>query len=103
MIKVSILYPYEEGKTFDMDYYCSSHMPMVQRLLGDACKKVEVEQGLAGTIPGSPPTYLAMGHIFFDNLEELTSSLSKHSNTFMADVPNFTNATLVGQISEVKM
>ena len=29
MIKVSVMYVNEEGKEFDMDYYCKSHMPMV--------------------------------------------------------------------------
>jgi hypothetical protein len=31
MIKVSVLYPNSEGKKFDMGYYCSKHMPMVQQ------------------------------------------------------------------------
>ena len=35
-IKVSVLYPDGEGKTFDMDYYCNKHVPMVAGLLGDA-------------------------------------------------------------------
>ena len=29
MIKVSVFYPNEEGKKFDMDYYLNSHIPMV--------------------------------------------------------------------------
>jgi hypothetical protein len=27
MIKVSVLYPNSEGRTFDISYYCSKHMP----------------------------------------------------------------------------
>jgi len=30
MIKVNMLYPNEEGKKFDMDYYCNIHIPMVR-------------------------------------------------------------------------
>ena len=53
MIKISVLYPSGDGKTFNMDYYCKSHMPMVQQKLGPACKKIAVEQGLSGGEPGS--------------------------------------------------
>ena len=52
MIKVSVLYPNEEGKKFDMEYYCDKHIPMVQQKLGGACKRVAVEQGLGGAEPG---------------------------------------------------
>ena len=38
MIKVSFLYPNEEGKNFDMDYYTGTHMPLVhQRLDSMGC------------------------------------------------------------------
>ncbi|MBW1786856.1 MAG: EthD family reductase [Deltaproteobacteria bacterium] len=63
MIKVSVLYPNKEGCKFDMDYYCRSHMPMVQEKLGSALKGVAVEQGLGGAEPGSQATFVAMGTI----------------------------------------
>ena len=49
MVKVTLLYPNEEGSTFDMDYYQNKHMPMVQELLGDAMKYFKIDKGLAGT------------------------------------------------------
>jgi|SRR3979490_1069393 uncharacterized protein (TIGR02118 family) len=58
MVKVSVFYPNRPGSHFDMSYYCSKHIPMVQRLLGSTLKSVAVEEGIAGAIPGSPPTYL---------------------------------------------
>ena len=67
MIKVSVFYPAGENKKFDMDYYCKSHMPMVQQKLGAACKSMAVEQGLGGGAPGAPATYAAMGHLYFDS------------------------------------
>ena len=27
MIKVTVFYENEEGKSFDFDYYCNTHMP----------------------------------------------------------------------------
>ena len=37
VIKVSVFYPRSAGSQFDIDYYCETHMPMVQQLLGQAC------------------------------------------------------------------
>ncbi len=39
MIKISVLYPNEKGKKFDMEYYCNSHIPMVQEKLMMAFNK----------------------------------------------------------------
>jgi uncharacterized protein (TIGR02118 family) len=76
MIKVSVLYPNEEGKKFDMDYYCNSHIPMVQEKLGAALKGGAVEQGLSGPEPGSPATYVAMGHLQFESVEAFPAHAS---------------------------
>jgi uncharacterized protein (TIGR02118 family) len=67
MIKVSVLYPNSPGCKFDMSYYLGKHMPMVKQKLGAACKNSAVEQGIAGGAPGTPATYVAMGHLYFDS------------------------------------
>jgi uncharacterized protein (TIGR02118 family) len=103
MIKVSVLYPNEEGKKFDMDYYLKSHIPMVQGKLGAALKGGAVEQGLSGAEPGSSATYVAMGHLLFDSVEAFQNAFGPHAETIMADVPNYTDIQPVFQISEVKM
>lgn len=101
MIKVSVLYPHNDGAGFDMAYYRDRHMPMVRERLGAACKGIAVEQGVAGATPGSRPQYIAMGHVYFDSLEEFQSSFAKHSGEFVADIPNYTNIQPVIQVSEV--
>ena len=103
MIKVSVLYPAGETTKFDVDYYCKSHMPMVQQKLGTACKSVAVEQGVGGGALGTPPTYTAMGRLYFDSVEEFQAAFAQHAEAIMADVPNYTNVQPVIQISEVKM
>ena len=103
MIKVSVLYPNEEGKKFDMDYYCNSHIPMVQEKLGAACKGAAIDQGLGGVEPGSPAAYVAMCHLLFDSVEAFQSAFGPHAEAIMADVPNYTDIQPVFQISEVKM
>ncbi len=103
MIKVSVFYPNNEGCKFDMDYYCNSHIPMVQEKLGEALKGVAVEQGLGGAEPGSQATYVAMGHLLFDSVEAFQSAFGPHAETIMADIPNYTDIQPTIQISEVKM
>jgi uncharacterized protein (TIGR02118 family) len=103
MIKVSVFYPNEEGNKFDMDYYLNSHIPMLQEKLGAALKGGAVEQGLSGVEPGSPATYVAMGHLLFDSVEAFQSAFGPHSEAIMSDIPNYTDVQLTIQISEVKM
>lgn len=103
MIKVSVLYPAGDKANFNMEYYCQSHMPLVQQRLGAACKSIAVEQGLAGGAPGAPPPYVAMGHMYFDSVEAFQAAFASHAKELMADVPNFTNVQPVIQVSEVKL
>ncbi len=103
MIKVTVFYPSGAGKKFDMDYYCNKHMPFVQQKVGDACKKVAVEAGLGGVEPGSPPVYVAMGHLYFESVEAFQTSFGPHAEEIMADIPNYTDIQPMIQVSEVKM
>src|SRR5271166_1203012 len=103
MIKVSVLYPSDKGSKFDIDYYCKSHMPMVQRKLGPACKSIAVERGVAGGTPDSKPTYAAMGHLYFDSAEAFQAAFGPHAKEIMADIPNYTDIPPTIQISEVKI
>lgn len=103
MIKASVMYPYAEGKGFDMKYYCEKHMPMVKQKLGSACKSIAVEQGIAGRTPGAPPTYVAMGHIYCESVEAFAAAFGPHVAEFMADLPNYTAIQPIFQISEVKI
>lgn len=103
MVKVSVLYPNQKGTRFDIQYYCNHHMPLVQRLLGSALKGVSVEHGICGQEPGSPPTYVALGHLLFDSVEAFQSSFGPHAPEIMADIPQYTNVEPLLQISEVKL
>lgn len=103
MVKVSVFYPYSEGKKFDIAYYVEKHMPMVRRKLGAACKGVAVEHGVGGAAAGAPPTYIAMGHAFFDSAEAFQAAWAPHAEAIMADVQNYTTIQPTLQVSEVKM
>ncbi len=103
MIKVSVLYPNTEGSSFNMDYYCNTHMPMVEEKLGSALKGVAVEEGLGGAEPGSSATYVAMGHLTFESVETFQAAFGPHAEAIMGDIPNYTNVGPTVQVSEIKI
>jgi len=103
MIRVSVMYPYGKGTTFDMAYYTSKHMPMVKRLCGAACKSIGADRGLNGGQAGSTPPYIAAGYLTFDSVEAFEQAFGPHAGEIMADIPNYTNATPVVQISEITL
>lgn len=103
MIAVSVFYPNQPGLHFDIDYYCTKHMPLVRQLVGPALLKVAVEHGIAGIEAAAPPPYLAIGHLYFDSVEAFQKAFGPHFPRIAADVPNYTNATPVLQISDVKI
>ena len=99
MIRVSILYP--AGGKFDQDYYINTHMKMVADRIGDALVRFEVDKGLSGAAPGSPAPYMAVGHLYFNSVQEFTQAFAQHAGEILADVPNFTDAQGQIQISEI--
>ncbi len=101
MIKVTILYPNSEGKTFDMDYYSEKHMPMVAELLGDSLKLLAIDKGLSGRSPDEPIPYLAIGYLYFDQLSAYQNSFGPNAEKIVGDIPNYTNIQPVVQISQV--
>ncbi|MBN2239437.1 MAG: EthD family reductase [Dehalococcoidales bacterium] len=101
MIKVAVMYPNGPENTFDMDYYLTKHMAMVHDRLDSICLvKTEVDKGLAGMGEDAPPPYMAIGYLYFENMEGLQKMLP-YDPEFAGDVPNFTNVQPIIQISEI--
>lgn len=101
MIKVAIMYPNEEGKKFDMDYYSNKHMPMVAGLFGEPLKLYAIDKGIAGRTPDEPIPYVAIGYFYFDKLSEYQDALAPNAEKILGDIPNYTDIRPVVQISEV--
>lgn len=103
MIKISVFYPNSASVRFDMNYYVSKHLPMVQKKIGPALKAVAAEQGISGGTPGAPAPYVAVGHLMFDSIDAFQAAFAPHSEAIMADVANYTNVQPIIQIAEVKL
>lgn len=93
MIKLSVLYPAGEGTTFDHDYYRDSHVPLAVETWG--VERFEIDRGIDGP-------YVAAVHLYFASMEALQAAMAAEGTAKVtADVPRYTNATPVRQLSEV--
>lgn len=101
LIKVSVMYPFAEGKTFNMDYYETKHMPMVASYLGSNLVKYTIEKGLASGIPNQPLPYMAIGTFYVKNLADYQAAIAPNRDAIRADFVNYTNAAPIILVSEV--
>ena len=97
MIRVSVMYPNEKGKRFDVNYFTTKHMALVHKLLDPAgMVKAEVDKAAD---PNSP--FIAVAHLYFKSLEEFQTGFFTHAAEFTADMPNYTDLVPQVQISEI--
>ncbi len=100
MTHVTVLYPAEQGRRFDLDYYMSKHIPMFRERMGAAMKQISVEKGTRGGMPGSPAPFVAVLHTSFDSAEAFAAAFAPHAAEIMADVPKYTDIQPVLLLSE---
>jgi uncharacterized protein (TIGR02118 family) len=92
MIRVSVFYPAGDEYTFDHDYYKNTHVPMCTAAWNVGA---EIDKAISGP-------YTAAVHFFFESMESMQTAMGGPGTAaVMADVPNYTNATPVMQISEI--
>jgi uncharacterized protein (TIGR02118 family) len=91
MIKVSVMYPSGDDATFDMDYYKTKHMEIVDRTMKPA--RWEIDSGVDGP-------YIAIGNLYFDSMEAMQAGMGGAGEA-LADIPNFTNTESAVQVSQI--
>lgn len=85
---VTIIYPIpgpDDSSPFNMPYYLSTHMPMVQAAFGShGMKSWQV-------VKADPSTgHDVMCTLEFEDMDQLTTAMTGHATEVLADVPNFT-------------
>lgn len=75
------MYPFAEGKTFDMTYYETKHMPMVAGYLGENLVKYTIEKGLASGIPNAPLPFMAIGTFYVKSLSDYQKFIGRNHKT----------------------
>ena len=101
LIKVSIMYPYAEGKTFNMEYYEAKHMPMVAKFLGSNLVKYTIEKGVASGMPNTPLPFMAIGSFYVKDLAAYQAAIAPNRDAIRSDISNYTNIIPVILVSEV--
>jgi uncharacterized protein (TIGR02118 family) len=101
LIKVSVMYPFADGKTFNMEYYESKHMPMVAAFLGTNLVKYTIEKGVASGIPNQPLPYMAIGTFYVKSLSDYQAAIAPNRDAIRADFPNYTDIAPIILVSEV--
>src|SRR5258707_13324070 len=79
MIEVTVAYPAGQGRTFNMDYYLKTHIPLFQKRMGAAMKTIRVSRGIGDSTPRSPAAFVAMVHATFDSAEVFATAFAPHA------------------------
>lgn len=101
MVTLSVLYPNREGATFDMDYYLTSHIPMLKREFGSALKGCVVERGLGGRAPNTKAEFAVLCHLRFDSVESYQQAIGPVAEQIRNDVAKYTSEAPIIQLSDV--
>ena len=101
MVKLTVMYPYQEGCRFDMDYYTNHHIAIHKE--DPAVLGIIIEQGSNAFRNGALPGMVCVAHFFYESIGKLDESRTDiKSKRQRADLVNFTDIVPVDQISEVE-
>jgi uncharacterized protein (TIGR02118 family) len=103
MIKVTVLYPNTPETRFDVEYYLQKHMPRSIELLSPARKSVSVEIGVAGNLPDERASFVAICASTSESVDAFLAAFTPHAAELQGDMPNYTNAKAIMQVSELRI
>lgn len=93
MIKITALYRWREGASFDHDYYHSEHMRIARAALQPlGLVRLESDRML---YPGEPRPgqVVALTNAFFSDLKQAQTAARQTAAELTADISNYTNIT----------
>jgi uncharacterized protein (TIGR02118 family) len=102
MIRLMVFYPNTPGARFDHKYYAEKHVPLFKEKMATfGLVGVDVDRGLSGAMPGSPPPFITVFLARFKSAEELQKGVQAHGPALLADIPNYTDVQAQFQVSEI--
>ncbi len=91
MIKITAVYRWHEGASFDHDYYHGEHMRIAREALGPlGLVRLESDRVLYPG-PPRPGQVVALTNAFFETLAQARAAAQQTAPVLTADVPNYTN------------
>ena len=101
MVQVSVMYPRQEGKTFNLEYYIREHMALVHKLMDSrGLQQAEVNVGIPG-IEGEESDFFAIGNLIFKSVEDYGNAFNAVGKELVDDIPNYTNVEPLIFVGEV--
>ena len=102
MIRVTILFPNDEGSKFDHEYYMNNHVPMAKGLLEPlGLVAFNVDKGISDTDPNAPPRFHVIAGMVFNTVEDVHNAFISAAREILGDTKNYTDVRPAFQISEV--
>ena len=91
--EASVIYPKDDSSTFDMDYYLSTHMPLVAKSWGKyGLQKYRVVEYSPNPADGSTPAFSVKCDLTWKDADGLKEALSgPEAKEVFGDVPKFSN------------
>jgi len=98
-LSLQVLYPTDNGTTFDHAYYITKHMEIVGEHIGQHIDNTVITKGLAGG-PNIPAAFHAVATMIFADQGALDAALAAIGPA-AADIPNFYSGKphiLIGEV-----
>ena len=102
MIKVSVFYPRKNGARFNLNYFSSTHIPLLRQKFGDACKGIVIDRGVRGSSSQTPAPYFLIANMLFESAEAFQNVFRPNAAETSGEVAKFTNIQPIIQISETR-
>lgn len=102
MIKVTVLYRWQEGAHFNHDYYHHDHMRIARAALGPlGLLKLESDRVL---YPGEPRPgqIVAVTNAFFGDMAQAQAAVRQTAAQLTADIPNYTDLQPESYFAELR-
>ncbi|GAA6207911.1 hypothetical protein NBRC116601_12040 [Cognatishimia sp. WU-CL00825] len=98
-VSLQVLYSTQDNTTFDRDYYTATHLPLVNKHMGEHIESVSIVKGLAGG-PDVPAGFHTIATMTFKDQDALNAALGA-APPVLADIGNFYNGQpqmLIGEV-----
>ena len=98
---ITVLYENVDDATFNLNYYLSAHMPLVdQKFKPFGIKGWRVLKAV-GTPFGGKPAYSIIANLEFETADQFRAAVAAEGGTVFGDVPNFSNKDPVVVIGDL--
>jgi uncharacterized protein (TIGR02118 family) len=97
---VTVTYQVGPERKFDLDYYLTTHIPLVEKLWGPlGMTSARVLRG-TGTPTGAPAPITIMALLEFESADAFRAAGKQHGREVMGDIANFTDAEAAVQFND---